>query len=625
MLQVSSMTKIFLLAPTQEIYEQAKKLKKSPYPMIEIHQGLIQDAVATANQKSHKTEMIFISRGRTSAALRNSFPNNTVIDIAITPYDILRGLLQAKKQGKKIALLAFSEMLGIFEEFQTLLEIDLAVFYLENEGDANQKVDELILSGFEVIIGGETTRKATSNKPIAFIQIETGEEAIKQSIEYALQIGKIRSFEQTKTKLLETLSQHTSDSLILLDPDLKITLANPNFYEQISLPESEVLGKSIHEIWPGLKLQNSLKSKKNSYSEIIQFKGMDVLCNKIFVWNKKSLIGLVISFQEVVKIQKMESKLRRSLYTSENKVDQTFDDILGSSPVIQQTIQIAKKLALSNSPIIITGETGVGKKLFAQSIHHYSKRSTAPFLQIKCSALNGENFSKELLGQIENNKSHGKPGAFEIAHKGTLFLEEISELDWNAQGKLLLILQKKIVSRLGGTSPLPIDVRLIASTTKDINNQIKQGLFRAHLFYHLNVLHLHVPSLKSRREDISIISKEILKKSAQSTHPLSFSEETLWALQKHHWQGNVKELSNIIERLAITTPHETITYHHFSEAIQQDFAPPSPAIKELIQQDQIELLRNAIKEAKGNYGVAAKKLGINRSTLWRRMKKYGLK
>lgn len=619
------MATIFLFAPTQEIYVQAKKLKKSLYPVIEIHQGLIQDAVNAVSQKSHKNEMIFISRGRTSAALRDAFPDITVIDIAITTYDILRALNQAKKQGKKIALLAFSEMLGIFEEFQALLEIDLSVSYLENETDANQKVDELIASGFEVIVGGETTRKATCDKPVSFIQIETGEEAIKQSINYAIQIDKIRSFEQTKIKLLETLSQHTSDSLILVDPALKITLGNPNFYKQISLPESEVLGKSMDEIWPELRLRNSLKNKKNSYNEITQFQGIDVLCNKIFIWNKKSLIGLVISFQEVVKIQKMESKLRRSLYTSENKVQQTFDDILGSSTIIKQTIQTAKKLALSDSPIIITGETGVGKKLFAQSIHHYSKRSSAPFLQIKCSALNEGIFSKELLGQIENDKFTGKPGAFEIAHKGTLFLEEISELDWNAQGKLLLILQQKRVSRLGGHSSLPIDVRIIASTTKDINNQIKQGLFRADLFYHLNVLHLHVPSLKNRREDISIISKAILKKSVHSTHPLSFDEEALWALQKHHWQGNVKELSNIIERLAITTPHEIITYNHFCEAIQQDFAPFIPVIKELIKQDQIELLRNAIKDSKGNYGVAAKKLGINRSTLWRRMKRYGLK
>lgn len=619
------MSKIFLLAPTQEIYDQAKELKKSSYPAIEIYQGLIQDAVTKANQKFHKSDLIFISRGRTSEALRNSFPTNTVIDIAITPYDIFRALIQAKKQGTKIALLVFSEMLGIFEEFQTLLEIDLSVFYLESEGDPAQKIDQLIASGFEVVIGGETTRKAASGKPITFLQIETGEEAIRQSIDYALQIENIRSFEQTKTRLLETLSQHTTDSLILVDPSLKITLCNPNFYQQISLPESELLGKSIDQIWPELKLSSSLKKKKNSYNEITQFQGIDVLCNKIFIWNKKSLIGLVISFQEVAKIQRMESKLRRSLHTVENQVEQTFADVLGSSPLIRQTVQTAKKLALSDSPIIITGETGVGKKLFAQSIHHYSKRSAAPFLQIKCSSLNGDNFSKELLGHVGTSSLSGKAGAFEISHKGTLFLEEISELDWHTQGKLLLILQKKHISRLGSDKSLPIDVRLIVSSTKDINYQIKQGLFRADLFYHLNVLHLHVPSLKSRREDISCIAKAMLEKSSHITHSLAFEDETLWALQKHHWHGNVKELSNIIERLAITTPHEIITYKHFAEAIHQDATSPTPIIREMIQQDQIELLRNAIKETKGNYGIAAKKLGINRSTLWRRMKKYGLK
>lgn len=620
------MKTIFLIAPNEDIYRHGKALQKKRFKEMKVSFGLIQEGVEQARKASRKGTEIFVTRARTAEAIKEAEIAGVVVRIPVTAYDILRAILEAQNISEKISVVAFSEMIGPMELFSGLLDVDLMVFPYEQENEADAAIEAAIKKGAEVIVGGETTKRAAEKLGIPFVQIVTGEEAVVQALEEAERIAEIRSMEETRIQLLETVAHFSSEAILIVNQEMRVTTGNWSFYKFSGFPEEKVLGTSIFEIWPELKTKKWLQNKENQYDELMKFRGRDVLCNKRIIHVGKEMTGIVFTFQEVEEIRQREAKLRRSIYAQEYKAEYSFDDILGKSSGIQKTIQIAKEFALTDSPILLVGEIGSGKNLFAQSIHQYSPRSSGAYVEVKCSSLAGKGFSQEMMGQVGTSNLPGKPGLFEVAHKGTLFFNEITELDLEAQGKLLNVLQQKKVARLGSDKWLPIDVRVIASTGQDMKKAIREGRFRADLYYQLNVLQLKIPSLNERREDIPILAQSFLKQMRrEQKKKLNIHEDALILLYRHQWSGNVKELFNLMERVGVTYHEEEISRNFLQSILGEDLAPGISHAREIIRQDQIDMMREALRESKGNYGVAAKKLGIDRSTLWRRLKKLGLK
>lgn len=621
------MKTIFLIAPNEEIYRHGKILQKKRFKEIKVSFGLIQEGVEQALKESRRGAEIFVTRARTAEAIKEAEVPGVLVRIPVTAYDILRAISEARKISEKISVVAFSEMIGSMELFSNLLDVEnLMVFSYEQEKEADTVIEEAIQKGAKVIIGGETTKRAAEKRGIPFVQIVTGEEAVIQALEEAERIAEIRSMEKTRIQLLETVAHFSAEAILIVNQEMKVTMGNWNFYQMSGFSEKDVLSRSIFEIWSELKTKKWLQNKENQYDELIKFQGKDVLCNKTMIRVGKEITGIVFSFQEVEEIRQREAKLRRSIYVQEYKTESSFLDILGESKEIQKTIQMGKEFALTDSPILLVGEIGSGKNLFAQSIHQYSPRSSGAYVEVKCSSLAGKGFAQEMMGEVGVAGAPGKPGLFEIAHKGTLFLNEITELDLEAQGKLLNVLQQKKVARLGNDKWLPIDIRIIASTGQDMKKAIREGRFRADLYYQLNVLQLKIPSLNERREDIPILAQSFLKKLEKGRKKaLNIHEDALMLLYRHQWSGNVKELFNLMERIAVTCHEEAISRNFLQSILGEDLAPGVSHAREIIQQDKIEMIREALKESKGNYGVAARRLGIDRSTLWRRLKKLGLK
>ncbi|MEN6382922.1 MAG: sigma 54-interacting transcriptional regulator, partial [Rectinema sp.] len=287
----------------------------------------------------------------------------------------------------------------------------------------------------------------------------------------------------------------------------------------------------------------------------------------------------------------------------------------------------------------ITGESGTGKELFAQAIHNSSARCTGPFVRINCAALPDNLLESELFGYEEGAftgaRKGGKPGKFDLAKGGTIFLDEIGDMPLTMQTKLLSVLQERVVERIGGTNPIPIDVRVIAATNRDLEKMVAEQTFREDLYYRLNVVRLDIPSLRERLEDIPILVEDLIQRlnCHLRTNIHGISPPALDLLQSYRWPGNVRELENHLER-AINLCHmkqqTCLTVEHFPSLSSSKFSKieildnGQTALPDLLDGIEEQLLKKALQESDGNKAKTAKILGIHSSALYRKLKKYDL-
>ena len=376
-----------------------------------------------------------------------------------------------------------------------------------------------------------------------------------------------------------------------------------------------------------MKLERLLTTGKDELGQIIKVGRIHILCNKVLIKLTGSPVGAVATFQDIGKIQQWEASIRKTIYPEEHRAVFTFKDIVGSSSHIKQCISIAEQYAALDSSILISGETGTGKEVFAQSIHNASDRSHRPFVAINCAALPAQILESELFGYVggafTGASQKGKPGLLEIAHGGTLFLDEISELDYSLQSKLLRVIQERKVMRLDSDRVLPIDIRIITATNKNLKESVAGKRFRADLYYRLNVLRLHLPPLRERPGDIEPCIRRFLERHATPLHRrLRLSRHALEVLLGYTWPGNVRELQNIIERIVAVCKEKVVREEMVVQMMQED--EPSEPFTVSQRATPADRIRTALLDARGRQVDAAKLLGISRSTLWRRMKKLGV-
>jgi transcriptional regulator with PAS, ATPase and Fis domain len=307
----------------------------------------------------------------------------------------------------------------------------------------------------------------------------------------------------------------------------------------------------------------------------------------------------------------------------------TFWDILGVSKAIEEAKAISVQAAKTKSTVLITGETGTGKELFAQAIHNQSERRDRPFVAINCGAIPRELLESELFGYAEGAFTgalkSGRPGKFELANGGTVFLDEIGDMPSDMQVKLLRVLQSGEISRIGDHKPLSLDVRIIAATHVDLKNEIKCGNFREDLFYRLNVIPLRIPPLRERGDDIILLAQQILSRCRQSLGKPSIilTKEAETTLLNYRWPGNVRELENIIERAVNLTDRNHIGHDDLNLSnsnIDIDFK--NAGDRSLLEHAERQVIDVVMKKKSFNVAKAAKLLGISRPTLYKKIKKY---
>ena len=312
--------------------------------------------------------------------------------------------------------------------------------------------------------------------------------------------------------------------------------------------------------------------------------------------------------------------------------------IVGNSPAMQEVYKTIGKVAKADATVLITGESGTGKELVAEALHFNSNRLSGPMVKVSCAALPETLLEAELFGHEKGSFTGAmtqRRGRFEMADKGTIFLDEIGEMTVPTQTKLLRVLQERKIERIGSNLPIKVDIRIIVATNKDLQKQVEQSKFRDDLYYRLNVINIHMPPLRDRKEDIPSLVEHFLAKHRYSAtaQPAAISEEAIRRLMEYNWPGNVRELENVIERAVVLSRGQIITSRElpFGEHVDgehedenEDVSAERSFFKKSVSQFEKDLIMKALKDAGGNRSKAAEMLGIYRRLLYAKIKEYGL-
>lgn len=444
----------------------------------------------------------------------------------------------------------------------------------------------------------------------------------------------------------ETLLKTIDDAATVVDGAGRIVSWNPRSEELYHCPEKNVIGKPITRFFEeeSLVLMSTLKEGKSVKKHYNQPQSdVHVLINSAPVMIGETTIGGISierNISDIVKLNEELSSTTAYIQHLESKFEakrpnDPFYKIKGRSASLQSAIKLAKKVAVTDASVLITGESGVGKELFAQGIHQASGRSGSPFVAVNCGAIPSALFESELFGYdrgaFTGAAREGKKGRIDAAKGGTLFLDEIGEMPLELQVKLLRVLQEKQFFRVGGNKPIPVELRVIAATNRDLEKMIADGLFRPDLYYRLNVVSITIPPLRDRIEDIPELVQVYLKDfSLKYKKPVPVLDpEVMVLFLKYSWQGNIRQLRNTVERMMILADDDVIT----KDLLPDDFAKGVGAGSELpamgntaafTGESEKEKLGRALKKTYGNKSAAAKLLGISRVTLYHRLKKYDL-
>ncbi|QSQ08060.1 Arginine utilization regulatory protein RocR [Koleobacter methoxysyntrophicus] len=389
---------------------------------------------------------------------------------------------------------------------------------------------------------------------------------LKDIIELIKETKKMADVNSRMNNQLQTIINTVHDGIIALDERKEISAFNPIAEGIFGVSRKELIGKKLNNVMVPKEVISVLENENIEKERFIKVNNRQVVINISPIKENNSVVGKVCTLKDVTEIQRLEEELRRKLRKQETYARYTFDDILGTSDLIKNTKELAKKISKSQSPILIQGESGTGKELFAQAIHNNSLRQRGPFVAVNFAALPESLLESELFGYDEGAftgaKKGGMPGLFEQAHGGTIFLDEIGDAPQLFQVRLLRVLQEKQIRRIGGSKVIPIDVRVIAATNKDLKSLMKGGEFREDLYYRLNVLPLRIPPLRERRGDILDLAYAFYNDHFKRKPPMKASV-FFGAISDHlliyDWPGNIRELHNIVEYLCNVCPDKIPT------------------------------------------------------------------
>jgi len=616
--------KIACILPDPSLVAQTQLAIRDLQPDIRIEIGLMEEGVYQATRLMDAGYEVIISRGKTALLIEEALPELSIVKIPFTVLDIFQTIKKAGLHGKQIGVVAFSPMiLGLDHLGPTLLDASIRFYPLENEYEVESRVVAAMNDRVDIIVGGAVIGKIAENYKIPFAVIENSLESMQQAAQEAKNIAQAKQREKTKGNLFKVALDYAYDGIISVNAQGLITIFNPVAERMTRINAAQALGRPIRRVWPDLALHEVLNSGKEDLAQLLSINNEQVVCNKVPIRVNNKVVGAFINFQDVTKLQQIEAKVRRRLFSSGHIATHCFDDIVGTSPQLQKSVSLARDFAQTESAILILGETGTGKEVFAQSIHNGSARSHGPFVALNCAALPEQILESELFGYVAGAFTgaiqKGKAGLFEIAHGGTLFLDEIAEMTYMTQGKLLRVLQEKQVMRLGSDRLTPVDVRIIAATNKPLKTLVAENEFRDDLYYRLNVLQLKLHPLRGRIVDVIELARFFLgKHAARMNRQLQFTDKALEELTQYSWPGNIRELQNIIERILATMKGQTIE----TEMVRQHLEDQHEStIRTKLRNDEMDEIRQALLLSRGKHSDAAKMLGISRSTLWRRLKR----
>ncbi len=450
-------------------------------------------------------------------------------------------------------------------------------------------------------------------------------------------IENMKRREREPDKFFRVILNSIADGVFTTDSEGKITFLNKAAEEITGFSSKEALGRYCFDIFRAdicqtrCALKETLKTKKEITNRPVTIlnkagKKVPISISTAVLRNEKSqIIGGVETFRDLSAIEELKKELSQRY---------TLGDIISKNHRIHEIFHILPDIAESDSTVLIQGASGTGKELFAKAIHNLSRRKPKPFIQVNCGALPDTLLESELFGYVKGaftDAKKDKPGRFALANEGTIFLDEVGDMSPSLQVKLLRVLQEKEYEPLGATNPRKTDVRIIAATNKDLSTLVSGGKFRDDLFYRLNVVKIDLPPLSQRKEDIPLLINTFIQKfnARMGKKIAGVSEQALRLLLNYDYPGNVRELENIIEHAFVLCRGDLIDFDCLPKELTETQVrrePPTRLLKEETPfgRAEAEVIEEILKKYDGNRIKTARELGIDRTTLWRKMKKYGL-
>jgi len=605
--------------------------------------GALEYAIGHAVELQETQKVDAIISGAATIPIIADYVDIPVIPLHIKNYDLVKAFHKAHMLTDKIAYLEFRENLRHYD-FNQVVEIlgyEIRRYQFQQMKNAEKVVNHAVANGCKVIVTtGNVTYAYAKDQNLEAIMVLPDEREFVSAVGVAKNMIRDRKKEGERNRWLNEIVHTSAQGIITIDNNEHITVINAAAENMLNLLKRNIVGQNINSFHNTSPLLEKVLAVGNGDMETIQDGENEYIVSKIDLTSdddQTAYLGSIFKINELKNIQCMEMSARKKISETGFIAHNTFQDIVGTSPAIKRAKDIAKRYSQTDSIILINGETGSGKELFAQSIHNYSIWKNGPFVAINCSTLSANLLESELFGYDDGAftgaKKGGRPGLFEIAHNGTFFLDEIGEIPLQLQAKLLRVLQERCVMRIGGSKNIPVKVRIILATNRDLYAEVKAKRFREDLYYRINVLNLRLPPLRERKKDIPPIVQSIIKsiKSAGNVNPY-ISSEVVATFMRYDWFGNVRELSNFVERLTALNMNDIRSVNKMLDELiaanTPDIQPECPkadsshltvAIGPMREMEK-EIIKKLYEYYGGNKRKVESALEMSSTTLWRRFK-----
>lgn len=636
---VQHVNDICVMAPTLQLAEKAEMLIKQ-----ENYQNIDVVVAASGRQETVKCAQTLAAAGAeiiiTRKGTRRIVEEVTNLKVVSLNNSLSDYLWMLKERGLHtpglIAFFSYDPMSSDILQMCEMLEVQTKNYIFKSFADCRGCVERALKDGAVFSVGGAWTDPWAKRLGLPHVIVENSVETILNALVSATQLRRVQVEEAEKQCLFKTQSEmyqavldFTHDAILAIDENGRIQVLNPPAERIMGCRAADSVGQPVEAVLPNTLLPDVLESGEKQLDQIMQIHQTLCNTNRIPILVDGQRRGVVATFQDVKQLQNSEQKIRLKLHEKGLVAKYAFNDILGDSPAIRSTIQIARSYAASRASVLILGETGTGKELFAQSIHNASDRRDGPFVAINCAAVSNSLLESELFGyeagSFTGASRGGREGVFELAHGGTLFLDEIGEIPRETQVELLRVLQEKEIRRVGGSRVIPVDVRIIAATNKDLLQETVEGRFREDLYYRLDVLDLKLPPLRERGDDVKILGLHLFRQLPGGKDPIMQSQ-FLYLLEQagpYQWYGNIRELQNFVERANILMRNAGASSVTVSDILRRRAEPAPEPCQETESRDR-RAIEAALHNHPGSMADAARSLGCSRQTLWRKMKKYGI-
>ena len=591
---------------------------------------ILNDLFAELKESARRIEAegkvdVFVASGGNADYLEKYLTSIPLVRVKHTGFGLMEAIKEASGYSDNIAVITHTQLPNI-DNLVDIFKVRIKALTYETTEELSMILQSLYAEGVRDVIGTALVLEMARMYDMRghFIWHLS---AVREAMEKAIDMARARKAQAEAEKTLDCLLEYACEGIVVTDRNGIITRFNGSAERILGRRRERVIGRQCAEVLPTTQLHTVMRERRAQFNRVQDFGNVKIVENRSPIICGQEVVGAVATFLSAGASKPGADPASRSQVFRGNYAHDTFDDMRTVSPEFTRLKERAERFARSTSTVLILGDTGTGKEAFAQSMHNASHRKNEPFVRVNCAAIPNSTFETELFGCEDGTKAAGsrragKAGLLEQANYGTLFLDEIAEVPPAMQARLLSVIEERQFSRIGGEKPLPLDVRIIASSNRDLRELVSRGEFRRDLFYRIDVLELHLPRLTERKCDIPVLISQLLRENRSDltvNEIEAISNSPLYA--DYGWPGNVRELKNVIERFCVYYSRELSVEDCVKLSMEYcnsfDGGEGSAA-------SERSDIREALELSGGNRAAAASILGISRTTLWRKMREYGL-